>query len=374
MERIDVAVVGGGPAGATAARLLTARGARVVLLEARPIPRPKLCGGALTPKVLPYLPGAGADTIVRRVERVELAGARVPSVHMHLPEAPVALVERAPFDAALVDAAANAGAEIRDGWPIQEVAFDDAAGVRLLGRRGEVRADVVVGADGDPSRIAQRLGFGQPRRRSLALEVDLPFAPDRSEDELQLRFGVSGGYAWYFPKKDHANVGILSWRSGNQARLRERLRAYAGGIGLRFDERLVKGHWIPQGLRRGSAVRGRVVLVGDAAATGDPFFGEGISYAMASAFLAADAIGAWADGRAPLTAYDASLQRALGPAMRRLVYVAEIADRLPSLSFVALRFNGWARREAVGGVAGTGSPFLLARAAATRAGEWTGTA
>src|SRR4051812_28620708 len=118
MERTDVAVVGGGPAGATAARLLAERGARVVLLEARPIPRPKLCGGALTPKVLPYVPDAAAATIVRRVDRVELAGARVPSVRLHLPEAPVALVERAPFDAALVEAAANAGAEIRDAWPI----------------------------------------------------------------------------------------------------------------------------------------------------------------------------------------------------------------------------------------------------------------
>jgi flavin-dependent dehydrogenase len=292
---------------------------------------------------------------------------------MHLPEAPVALVERAPFDAALVDAAAKAGAEIRDAWPVQEIIPDDAAGVRLLGRRGEVRADVVVAADGDPSRIAQRLGFGPPRRRSLALEVDLPFAPDRSDDELQLRFGVTGGYAWYFPKKSHVNVGILSWRSGNQPRLRAHLRAYVGRLGLRLEERQVKGHWIPQGLRHGSAVRGRVLLVGDAAATGDPFFGEGISYAMASAFLAADAIGAWADGRAPLTAYDAALQRTLAPAMRRLVYVAEIADRLPSLSFVALRFNGWARREAIGGVAGTGSPFLLARAAASRVGDWTGT-
>src|SRR5215217_6510574 len=72
VERIEIAVVGGGPAGATAARLLAERGARVVLLESRSIPRPKLCGGGLTPKALPYFAGAAAQTIERRIHRIEL--------------------------------------------------------------------------------------------------------------------------------------------------------------------------------------------------------------------------------------------------------------------------------------------------------------
>src|SRR5438105_1316760 len=55
VDEDPIVVVGAGPAGSTAARLLAERGARVVLLEARRMPRPKLCGGGLTPKVLPYL-------------------------------------------------------------------------------------------------------------------------------------------------------------------------------------------------------------------------------------------------------------------------------------------------------------------------------
>jgi geranylgeranyl reductase family protein len=365
VERIDVAVVGGGPAGATAARLLSARGARVVLFEARPIPRSKLCGGGLTPKAIPYLAGVASATIERQIENVELVGGRLPSVHLHLPEAPVAMVERAPFDAALVGAAMRAGVDIRDAWPIHDVIPEDD-GVRLRGPRGETRADVLVAADGEPSRVARRLGFAAPRRRSLALEVDLPFAPGRREDELQLRFGVSGGYAWYFPKGDHANVGIMSWRQGGQRRLGEQLKRYARSLGLPLDQRRVKGHWIPQGLRSGPIVRGRILLVGDAAATSDPFFGEGISYAMASAALAARAIGAWADRATPLSAYDLSVRRAIGPALRRLMVVAEIADRMPTLSLVALRAGGWARQEAVHGVAGTHAPFLMPGAISPR--------
>src|SRR5437868_11027218 len=96
MDVSPIVVVGAGPAGATAARLLAERGARVVLLEARRIPRPKLCGGGLTPKVLPYLAGSAEGTIVRHIERVELAGGRVPSLRLRLPEARIAMVERAP--------------------------------------------------------------------------------------------------------------------------------------------------------------------------------------------------------------------------------------------------------------------------------------
>jgi flavin-dependent dehydrogenase len=122
----------------------------------------------------------------------------------------------------------------------------------------------------------------------------------------------------------------------------------------------VRGHWIPQGLRRRSAVHSRVLLVGDAAATGDPFFGEGISYAMASAELASRAIRAWRDGRiGSLAPYDRLLRRTIGPAMRRLAWVSEVADRLPVASLLALRWSGWVRDEAVEAVAGTGRAFRL---------------
>src|SRR4029077_9422361 len=107
----DVAVVGAGPAGATAARLLAEQGARVVLFEARRLPLNKLCGVGRPPKALPYLAGDAATTIERQVEYVELAGAGTPPLHLRLPEARIAMVERAPFDHALVEAAARAGVD-----------------------------------------------------------------------------------------------------------------------------------------------------------------------------------------------------------------------------------------------------------------------
>ncbi len=361
-----MAIVGSGPAGATASRLLAELGAHVVLLEARRLPRPKLCGGGLTPKALALIPAEVSAIIERRIDRMEIAGARVPNVHLHLPAASVAMVERDRFDMALVEAAARSGAEVRDSWPVENAlqldnATQEGTGVRLEGPRGSLRADVLVVADGEPSRLARRLGIGgEAPRRSLALEVDLPFAPGRSTDELQLSFREPGGYAWYFPKGDHANVGILSWRAEHQASLRDRLTRYANGLGLDLAGRRVRGHWIPQGLRGGPLASGRVLLVGDAAGIGDPFFGEGISYAMASAGIAATVIDEWANGHlAGLEPYEARLRSSLSPAMRRLSLVSGIADRAPSASLLALRWIPWARGEAVRAIAGLGSVFAL---------------
>jgi FAD binding domain len=119
MQTLSVAVVGAGPAGVTAARLLASRGARVSLLEARRLPRLKLCGGGLTPKAQRLVPPSVLETVERRVHRVELRGGWFPALRLDEPEAEIAMVERAGFDLALTEAAAAAGAEVRDGERVE---------------------------------------------------------------------------------------------------------------------------------------------------------------------------------------------------------------------------------------------------------------
>ena len=77
---LEVVVVGAGPAGATAARLLATRGAHVRLIEARRLPRHKLCGGGLTPKAIPFLPPEALACVERRVTAFELAGDARPAL------------------------------------------------------------------------------------------------------------------------------------------------------------------------------------------------------------------------------------------------------------------------------------------------------
>jgi len=355
-----VLVVGAGPAGSATARLLAERGARVTLVEARRLPRPKVCGGGLTPKAQRLLPPSALATIERRVEAVELRGGHVPPFRLTRREAAVAMVERASFDLALVEAAAAAGVEVRDGERVLD-AGEDETGVWLVTDRHGLHADVLVAADGEPSRTARRLGLASAAAQlALALEVDVPFSAAVPQGTAVVSYTVPGGYAWYFPKRGHANMGVASARPVRQRMLHDDLVRFAATLGIDVDGPRVRGHWLAIGLRRGAMASRRVMLVGDAAATADPLFGEGIAYALHSADIAAATIEDWAAGRAlDLRPYDAHLRASLGPAFDRLAWIARAVDRSASAVLVALRASEAAREIAVDAVAGRRSPFAL---------------
>lgn len=359
---LEVIVVGTGPSGSTAARLLAARGARVRLLDARSLPRDKLCGGGLTPKAISWLPPIALAQVERRAGVFRLAGGRFGRPGLRLPGVEIEMVERAPFDFALAQAAVAAGADLVDGEAVLDV-LGASPGARpaVVTRSGRLEADVIVAADGEPSRIAQRSGLGgAARRRALALEIDLPLDGRRSPSELELRFGVRRGYAWYFPKGDHANVGIMTSDDARHAGLRDELLGYVRELGLDPGARRIRGHWIPMGLRHGALGGRGILLAGDAAGAADPFFGEGISYALASGALAADTIDGWASGRiATLADYDRRMRRAFDGTFGRMKLVGTIADLVPTFGIFALSRFPWARSEARRGLMGVGVPFAL---------------
>ena len=210
MATLSVAVIGSRPAGATAARILAGQGAHVTVLEARRRPRRKTCCGALTPQAQRLVPPGVLGVVERRVRKVEVRGGRLSPVHLDAPEAEIAMVRRSRFDLAMAEAAAAAGADIRDGEHVSAL-VEDARGVHVETQRDRFRADVVVVADGEPSTVARRLGLGSRAvRHSLALDLDVPLAEGQPRDTAILSLTVPGGYAWYFPKGDHANVGAVS--------------------------------------------------------------------------------------------------------------------------------------------------------------------
>ena len=357
-------VVGAGPAGTTAARLLAERGAHVRLLEARRLPRHKLCGGGLTPKAIPFLPPSALDCVERRVVAFELAGGRLGRPVLRLPDVEIAMVERAPFDAALADAAVRAGVDLVEGEPVVEARPGAAAGTRpaVVTRDGTIEADVVIAADGEPSRVATRAGLRAPaRRRALALEVDLPLDPARSTSALQLRFGVPDGYAWYFPKRDHANVGILTTDPVRTGSLTAALRRYVAELGSRSRGGPYPRPLDPDVAARRSA-RVRAGCCSPATPPGPPIRSSARGSPTPSRRVASrprpSAIGRMG-GVSSLHAYEPRVRRALEPTFARLGLVGRIADTMPSLAIAALAAIPWARGEARRGLLGLGSPFAL---------------
>ena len=325
----DVIVAGGGPAGATAARRLARAGVRVLLVERFPLPRQKPCGGGISTRVLgrfPWLPEALPRIATHPVSSLYLEGPSGGVFRMQSDGPAVLLIRRIEFDYLLVSLAREAGAEILPSTAIAQ-ARQDRDAVTLRTRDGrELRAPIVIAADGVNSVIARRLGMnpGWPASR-LALDMmeETPVDALRAAepDTLSVFYGYGGahGYAYIFPKRDHVNVGIGYVLPYFKARVEvtpyDLQRTFVGDLRARglMDGESQRGNFTPFLIPIGGPLRrtaaGRVLLAGDAGGFVNGFSAEGIYYAMVTGELAADAVLA------------ARQQQAVNPAAARRAYV-----------------------------------------------------
>ena len=275
MSAHDVAIVGGGPAGSTAAYRLARAGARVLLIDKATFPRDKPCGGGVTLRAARLLPFSLDPVVEDRVDRLECR-LRYRHRFVRRARAPLALMtQRRRLDHFLLQKAADAGAEVREGVIV------DAR---------ELDARIVIGADGCNGTSAKQLGLDIDVVHGVALEANYPHDP-RYAGAMVLEIAViKGGYGWIFPKGDHLNVGV----GGNESegpRLRAELRRMCEAYGVDPDAATeTRGYRLP--LRKPSSilVRGNAAVIGDAAGLVDPFSGDGMYEAFLSAKLVTEAI------------------------------------------------------------------------------------
>jgi geranylgeranyl reductase family protein len=321
----DVAVIGAGPAGATAARVAAAAGSRVIMLERCALPRYKTCGGGLIDRSLRAVPPE-----VRIPVRAQ-ATALTFSLHGRLertrraPAPVISLVQRDEFDAALVGAAVAAGAVVREGTVVTRLAEErDAICISTRGQ-GTLRARAVVGADGSAGRCAGYVGV-QYDQVDLGLELEIPVPPGQRDawaGRVLIDWGrIPGSYGWVFPKGDQLSVGVIAAR-GSPERTRRYLDDFLSGLQLDGVEPSVSsGHLTRCRTEDAPLYRGRVLVAGDAAGLLDPWSREGISFALRSgamagqaAALASRAASGAEAGRA-LAGYADMISSTLGPEMQ----------------------------------------------------------
>ena len=307
----DVAVVGAGPAGAAAARAAAQAGARTVLLEREQLPRYKRCGGGLIGVSQAAVAAAGVD--VGALERDRAGRLTFTSRGQHRYDRATApflpMVLRSELDAALVQAAVDAGAQLQTGTAVTAYA-QDGDGVELATAAGPVRARAVVAADGSGSRAAAHVGV-VCEQVDLGMEAELPTpAGGDWSGRVLLDWGpVPGSYGWVFPKGDRLTVGVIGAREHGSA-VRDYFRAFvaAQGLDLTAGEH-VGGHLTRVRAPSSPLRRSRVLVAGDAAGLLEPWTREGISFALRSGALA---------GAAAATdpaRYEADVRAELGPEM-----------------------------------------------------------
>ena len=336
MERFDVAVVGAGPAGSLTAYRLARAHARVLLIDKQRFPRDKPCGGGLTMRAVKELPFSVDPVVEDVVTRVECR-LRYGRSFERGSRTLCLMTQRRRLDTFLVERAAEAGAEFRDGVRVE---VESERRIRVEGNLVAVRA--LVGADGANGTTARALGLGGDIVHGVALEgniLDADVDKQRYAGRMVIELGiVPGGYGWVFPKGDHVNVGVGGW-SYVGPRARDDLRTLCERHGIdpeRVEQK--RGHRLPMRRPGTRLARGKALLVGDAAGLIDPVSGDGIYEAFVSARLASETIEDLLNGRVTsLESYAPAVRSALDP-IASAGWGAKVAlDKFPRVLFALMR-------------------------------------
>jgi geranylgeranyl reductase family protein len=376
---VDVAVVGAGPAGATAALVLARAGVDVALVERASMPRDKTCGGGLVARAHASLPPGLELPVERRVGCIEsrfVDGGVTVIVRRDGPL--VDMTMRGPLDLTLAEAARAAGATLRAGVMVRGLTRAPDH-VTLETSAGPLRARFVIGADGANGVTARAAGWTAALETAPALEAEVAASPDvldRFADRARFDLGVPrGGYGWVFPKAGHLSVGVGAFARGTvRRRLRDELRGYLARHGLGGAPLIsLRGAPIPAGSRPGGASRGRVLLVGDAGGLVDPLTGEGISLAIRSGHLAAAALLETRLAAGAGRLYEARLRQDVLGELRIARGLATVLYEWPRLVRRLAPRLGWVAGEALAEVVAGRRTYrqLVARASAWRRVLWT---
>jgi geranylgeranyl reductase family protein len=324
-ESCNIAVIGAGPAGCSAALEACRLGlGPVLLLDRARWPRPKTCGGGISPRARAVLSEMGVWPQVEReayqITGLRLVGSNGRGVVLSGAE-DASVLNRRRLDWILAEAAAGAGAGFLPGTRVTGIKRLEGGllGVRADG--GEIAARWVVAADGSRARFGSGARTGTILHTAVASFEGVPFSPHILE--MIFDQGLAPHYGWLFPESaTRVNIGICTTAEKLGRRSITDLlggfleKHYARRLGGAVQDGDIEGHPISTSTTIRHNAPDGVLLAGEAAGLANIATGEGISYALESGRLAARAISRGEKAGEPqgvvARAYEKDLRRAMG--------------------------------------------------------------
>lgn len=331
----DCVVVGGGPAGATAAYHLAKKGHSVKILEKNKLPRYKPCGGGVCPKVAEWFDYDFEPVISQKVTQVRYTYNLEDEVIAELSE-PIWMVRRDEFDHYMVQQAQKQGAVLQEETKATGIEFQNNCWHISTGMETVV-GRYLIAADGAKGPMAKWLGFKQ-RKTVIAGAIETePRLPVNNGHIVHFEFGLlKNGYVWNFPKADGYSLGSGAFISAKRKSrdLVQPLANYSQQFGV--DIELEKKHGHPIFLWDGDQKlhTTQAVLAGEAACVVDPFTAEGIRPSILSGLKASDAIhSALAGDNNALAQYSQTMVQEWGHEMRWAARLAKAFYLAPKVGY-----------------------------------------
>jgi geranylgeranyl reductase family protein len=345
MEVVDVAIVGGGPAGSSCAALCAAAGLRTLIIEREKFPREKVCGDCINPACWPVLERLDLAGDIRKLPHgvlgaVEFIAINGKKLRVDLPRhgrGEIA-IKRSLFDQLLLNRARSLGAEVREETTVVALHRTAADNWKIDIVRETVVARVIVAADGRNSSVARLCNLlPRPERERVALQAHIPL-PQNFGNRVVLQF-LPEGYSGQAPVNERElNLCLVGMPPtiGSLRNWAEREFKLAPNHQWRTITPLTRDP-VP-------AAHDNLFFIGDAARVVEPFTGEGIYYALRSGALAADAIAKIVRGedRQPVLREFVRAHRAMYRGrllINRLARAAVLSPRVASALVPIARFS-----------------------------------
>ena len=308
--QVDIAIIGGGPAGSAAAITLAKSGRSVAIFDKAKFPRDKCCGDGLTTLALRL--GESLGLIPSKISNWKDVHEAIlhwddnRSVRCTLPSGSgsyAAVVPRLDYDQALLDIALANGASVHQGHGLESISIESEKAIMSIDGLGTVSANSVIAAD----------GMWSPTRRLLGLSIDSyrgewhafrqyfkNVGPKANKLHVWFEPDLLPGYVWSFPLSGRrANIGFGVLRGG-QISISETGQIWKDLLSRPNIREVLGDEFEPEGRHtawpipaRVNAIplsHGPVLFTGDAAAAADTLTGEGIGQALLTGILAGEAL------------------------------------------------------------------------------------